>query len=55
MFLKNCEIIHNKNGKPALKTYGQIKKIIKKLYIRKIHISITDTKKYVQSIVILED
>lgn len=55
MFLKNCEVIHNLLGKPELKIFGYVKNIAKKLKIKKIFLSITDSKKYAQSIVILED
>ncbi len=51
---KNFEIYHNKNGKPKIKFLNKALHIIKKLKVKKIHISITDEKKYVQSIVIIE-
>lgn len=54
IFFKNCEIIHNKQGKPILIGLGKIKKFLKELRVKNIFLSITDTKKYVQSIVILE-
>lgn len=51
---KNFEISNNKFGKPKLKFLKKSKKILKKKNIKKIHISISDEKKYVISIVILE-
>ena len=54
MFFKNCELSNNKKGKPFLLTSGKIKKTLEKLKIKKIFLSITDTEKYVQSIIILE-
>ncbi|VFP88225.1 Holo-[acyl-carrier-protein] synthase [Buchnera aphidicola (Cinara piceae)] len=54
MFLKNCEVIHNIYGKPKLNIFGYAGKILKKLKTKKIFLSITDSKKYMQSIVILE-
>ncbi|VFP79176.1 holo-ACP synthase [Buchnera aphidicola] len=53
-FLKNCEIIHNIYGKPKLNIFGYAGIILKKLKTKKIFLSITDSSKYVQSVVILE-
>ncbi|WP_075431872.1 holo-ACP synthase [Buchnera aphidicola] len=54
MFFKNCELGNNKKGKPVLLISGKIKKTLEKLNVKKIFLSITDTEKYVQSIIILE-
>ncbi|WP_343126696.1 holo-ACP synthase [Buchnera aphidicola] len=48
--LKNLEISHTSYGKPTIKILN--KNFFSKKY--KIHLSITDTQKYAQSIVILE-
>ncbi len=48
------EIIHNKNGKPQIYFLNNAAKILIKKHATKIHISITDEKKYVVSIVIIE-
>lgn len=53
-FMQNCELFHDKKGKPKLKVIGYLQEKINKNKIKKIHVSITDTNKYVQSIVILE-
>jgi holo-[acyl-carrier protein] synthase len=52
--LKDIEVIHDKNGKPALALYGGAKAQIKKRKITKIHLSLTHTKKYATAIVLLE-
>ncbi len=50
----NCiEIFNNSNGKPKVKLINK-KNIFKKEKIKKIHISITDEKKYAQAFVIIE-
>lgn len=48
------EIIHNKNGKPQIHFLNYAAKILIKKNATKVHISITDEKKYVVSIVIIE-
>ncbi len=53
--LKNFEIYNNKNGKPKIKILNKIFKKFKIKKINKIHISITDEKKYAQSIIIIEN
>ncbi len=53
--LKNFEIYNNKKGKPKIKILNKIFKIFKIKKNNKIHISITDEKKYAQSIVIIEN
>lgn len=53
-FFKNFEIVHNKNGKPKLKLKGYLYQELKNKNIKNIHLSITDTNNYTQSIVILE-
>jgi holo-[acyl-carrier protein] synthase len=52
--LKDIEVVHDKNGKPALALYGGAKAQIKKRKITKIHLSLTHTKKYATAIVLLE-
>ncbi|WP_343182681.1 holo-ACP synthase [Buchnera aphidicola] len=51
---KNIELHHNKYGKPIIIFLNETKKIIKILKIKFTHISITDEKKYVCTVVILE-
>ncbi len=48
------EIIHNKNGKPQIYFLNNAAKILIKKNATKVHISITDERKYVISIVIIE-
>ncbi|VFP83653.1 holo-ACP synthase [Buchnera aphidicola] len=55
MFLKNCEVIYDIYGKPKINMFGYITKILKILKVQKIFLSITNTDKYTQSIVILEN
>ncbi|VFP85848.1 Holo-[acyl-carrier-protein] synthase [Buchnera aphidicola (Cinara pseudotaxifoliae)] len=55
MFLKNCEIMHDSYGKLVVRMYGFLKKKIKKLKVKNIFLSITDSFKYTQSIVIIEN
>ncbi|VFP78156.1 Holo-[acyl-carrier-protein] synthase [Buchnera aphidicola (Cinara cuneomaculata)] len=55
MFLKNCEIVHNRTGKPHIKMFGYVKNKLHQLKVKKIFLSITDTSEYTQSIVILEN
>jgi holo-[acyl-carrier protein] synthase len=52
--LSDIEVVNDKDGKPALKLYGNAKDQIKKRKITKIHLSLTHTKKYATTIVILE-
>lgn len=47
-------IFNNKNGKPILKLFNYAFFKIKKLEINKIHLSITDERKYACAIVIFE-
>ncbi len=49
----NFIIYHNKIGKPKVKLIKKASKIFKNIK-KKIHISITDEKKYAQAIVIVE-
>ncbi|VFP81082.1 Holo-[acyl-carrier-protein] synthase [Buchnera aphidicola (Cinara kochiana kochiana)] len=55
MFLKNCEVIYDIYGKPKINMLGCIRDKFKKLQVKKIFLSITNTHKYTQSIVILEN
>ncbi len=54
IYFKNFEIYHNKKGKPKIKFLNKALDLIKKLKYNKIHLSISDEKKYIQSIVIIE-
>lgn len=51
---KDIEVMHDKNGKPALDLWGGAKAQIEKRKITKIHLSLTHTKKYATAVVILE-
>jgi holo-[acyl-carrier protein] synthase len=51
---KDIEVMHDKNGKPALDLRGGAKAQIEKRKITKIHLSLTHTKKYATAVVILE-
>ena len=51
---KDIEVMHDKNGKPALDLQGGAKAQIGKRKITKIHLSLTHTKKYATAVVILE-
>ncbi len=55
IYFKNIEIYHNKKGKPKIKFLKKTKYYLKKIKFKKIHISITDEKKYVLSTVIIEN
>ncbi len=50
---KSFEIYHNKYGKPKIKLFKKALLIFKKKKAKNINISITDEKKYAQSIVII--
>ena len=52
--LSDIEVVHDKNGKPALALCGGAKVQIEKRKITKIHLSLTHTKKYATAIVLLE-
>ncbi len=54
IYFNNFEIYNNPKGKPKIKFLKKSLKLIKKLKIKKIHISISDEKKYTQSLVIIE-
>ncbi len=54
IYFNNFEILHNKYGKPKIHFLKNAAKIFKKKGAKKIHISITDEKKYIISIVIIE-
>ncbi|MGI4816377.1 MAG: holo-ACP synthase [Janthinobacterium lividum] len=55
MFFKNCEIICNSCGKLVVRMYGFLKKKLKKLKVKNIFLSVTDSLEYTQSIVIIEN
>ncbi len=52
---KSFEIYHNKYGKPKIKLFNKALSIFKKKKATRINISITDEKKYAQSIVIISN
>ncbi|CAL4320891.1 Holo-[acyl-carrier-protein] synthase [Buchnera aphidicola (Thelaxes suberi)] len=51
---KDFEINNDKLGKPHLQFYGETKKKIKDMNVKKTHISFSHEKKYIISMVILE-
>lgn len=51
---KNFELYHNSYGKPKIKFLKKAKIFSKKLNIQSIHISITDEKKYICAVAIIE-
>ncbi|QJC31612.1 holo-ACP synthase [Enterobacteriaceae endosymbiont of Donacia tomentosa] len=54
IFFNQIELLHNKKGKPKLRFYNQAFKILKKKNNCKIHVSLSDEKKYTCAIVIIE-
>lgn len=52
---KNFELLHNKLGKPELVFLKQAKKFLIQKNIKSIHVSISDEKKNIFAIVILEN
>jgi holo-[acyl-carrier protein] synthase len=52
--LNDIEVVHDRNGKPALALCGGAKVQIEKRKITKIHLSMTHTKNYSTAIVLLE-
>jgi holo-[acyl-carrier protein] synthase len=53
--LSDIEVVHDKNGEPALKLCGEAKVQIETREITKIHLSMTHTKNYSTAIVLLEN
>ncbi|QCI25971.1 holo-ACP synthase [Buchnera aphidicola] len=53
--MKNFELLHNIFGKPQLVFLKQARNMLIKYNIKSIHVSISDEKKYVFSVVILEN
>ncbi|MGD6858506.1 MAG: holo-ACP synthase [Enterobacteriaceae bacterium] len=51
---KQLEIFHNYLGKPFLRFFEKSKNLLKELKINSVHITLSDTKKYVCSTVIFE-
>ncbi|QJC29024.1 holo-ACP synthase [Enterobacteriaceae endosymbiont of Plateumaris rustica] len=54
IFFNQFELYKNKFGKPKLKIFHQALNIANKMKYKKIHISLSDEKKYVCAIVIIE-
>ncbi|QJC29468.1 holo-ACP synthase [Enterobacteriaceae endosymbiont of Plateumaris pusilla] len=54
IFFNQFELYSNKNGKPKLKFFNQALNIVNKMQYKNIHISLSDEKKYVCAIVIIE-
>ncbi|XBC43536.1 MAG: holo-ACP synthase [Buchnera aphidicola (Meitanaphis flavogallis)] len=50
----NFELYHNHLGKPSLRLLKKAKKIAKNLNINSIHVSLSDEKSHVSTIVIIE-
>ncbi|WMY97423.1 MAG: holo-ACP synthase [Arsenophonus sp.] len=55
IYFNQFELFHDFFGKPKLNLLGKARSISKQLKIKKIHVSISDEKKYVCSIVIFEN
>ncbi|XRY30514.1 MAG: holo-ACP synthase [Buchnera aphidicola (Tetraneura akinire)] len=53
-FFKNFEIYHNCLGKPKITITGKPLKLFNKLKLKSIYISLTDEKKYVIAMTIIE-
>lgn len=51
---RDIEILRDKFGKPYVRLYGEARKSAKKMRIRKIHISITDTDQHIMAVAIAE-
>ncbi len=55
IYFKSFEIYNNnKTGKPKIKLLNKAYQISKQMKIKKIHLSISDEKKYAQALVIIE-
>lgn len=52
--LADIEVVHEENGKPAIRLTGQAREHVRKAGVEKIHLSITHTKNYASAIVLLE-
>lgn len=52
--LKEIEVLRNPLGKPYVKLHGKARAIAKRFRIRKIHVSISDTKEHITAIAITE-
>lgn len=52
--LKDVELINNQKGKPLLKIHGRAESMIHEAGVTAVHISVTHTKKYAHTVVILE-
>ena len=53
--LQEVEVLRESSGKPYVKLYGKALEIAKRKGIRKIHVSITDTKSLVMTMAVGED
>ncbi|QCI27172.1 holo-ACP synthase [Buchnera aphidicola] len=51
---KSFELSHDKYGKPNIIFLKKAKKIFNKLKIKYVHVSITDEKKYIFAVIIIE-
>ncbi len=54
IYWNNFEIYNNKLGKPKIKLFNKALKIFKKIKAKKIHITITHEKKYIQTLTIIQ-
>lgn len=52
--LRDIEVLRNELGKPYVKLHGKAKQIAMQHKIRKIHVSLSDTKEYITAVAILE-
>ncbi|WP_348666044.1 holo-ACP synthase [Arsenophonus symbiont of Ornithomya chloropus] len=55
LMFNNFEIINDQLGKPNINLLKQAKVVAKKIGVRKIHVSLSDEKKYAYAIVIIEN
>lgn len=53
--LKEIEVLRDELGKPYVNLYGRAEELAKKLGIRKIHVSITDTRELVMTMAVGEE
>lgn len=53
--LKEIEVLRDEYGKPYVNLYGKAEELAGKLGIRKIHVSITDTRELVMTMAVGED
>lgn len=53
-FLSEVEILRDSLGKPYVRLHGNAKKVAKKMRIKKILVSITDTNQHIAAVAVLE-